>query len=337
MPALIRIILPLFATILLAVALSQRASATAHAFTANDCAVSGYDLDCACVKDKLARAGSGLSAEQRGLLSQMTRLMIGASTQAVPSDNPEVLMAVMGVMGEHGLMDLPQTCKAKGGGIDPLASTAREDIRALCERSRHIVDCDCVGFQYAKAANNLPPGGQDFARAVLGQQLGVETSPAYDAIPATTMIQNAEVMTTLAGTARSCATPTPSALAAYRNATTGASHTLQARASAAPADALRLWCEAFGGSAAQCACQVQVTRDLLSERTFRFHGESMKAQALVELGRLQGTERFAHAARAMGADSHRALYVDTGNALEGVSQIADNVCNAVEQEVTAAR
>lgn len=313
------------------------ASAQSASLTTADCAASAFELDCACVMGRFNEAASGIPARHHPAAARMARTLLGIPGQGAATEDAAIYMELMPVI--HALMDVGQTCKSKGGGADPLSLDVRQEVRDLCERSRHIVDCDCVGFHYAKAANGLPPSGQDFARAQLGVQLDMPTSPALEDIPMPIMMQHASVMDALGDTARQCATPTASAMAAWRNASHApsvAAPTLQARANASANESLLLWCMTDGSSAAECACKEQVIRDLMPERAYRFRGESMKAQALVELGQLQGPQRFEHAARAMGhaKPDVKALHAESDIHSSGVLVIANNVCSAVSNEFT---
>lgn len=328
----------LLVCMLSAIAVMAASPRPAHAQTrslSEDCAASPYALDCACVTSEFNRLTARYNSQQTAVADKYMRLMMGIPfKEDIENEQAIALQIIHEIMPVQ--MQLTDTCKATGGGEDPSSPSQLAMIATICRDSAHYVDCSCVSARYQKAAAGVPSDAQAFARAIIGTRLNVSVSPSYEQIPATTMIQYSSIMDSLDGFAEACTAPTPAAINAYHNHNTAPSPTptMEARAAASGEDSMRMWCQAVDGkSPAYCACQVQVIRDVMPENTFRYNAESMKSLALVELGHLDGPERFNHTARTLGyhdKEAAKQIYNETAASAQIAYQVGREVCDLVE-------
>lgn len=301
------------------------------------CAQSPFDLDCSCLVDRFEDLTSGYNREQVAVADKLMRIMMGLQVADEIANEKAIAMTILPeIMPVQST--LTEVCRSTVGSSDPASPVERERIVGICQDSLHYMDCTCIASAYEKAAAGLSADGQAFALAVIAARLNVSVSPSYDEVSDAIKIQFGSVMDDLDGFGEACAIATPSAIAAYNGAGRMPAPTMEARANAPGPDSMRMWCEAVDGhSPALCACRIQVIGDVLPEEAFRFSGESAKALALVELGRLDGPARYRRAASALGHDDEESaerIYRETTALAPQAHQIAREVCDAVESDLS---
>jgi len=304
---------------------------------ADACANSEFDLDCGCLVERFDDLTSGYSREQVAVADKYMRIMMGLPVTEEFANEQAIAMTILPeIMPVQST--LTEVCRSTVGSSEPASPAERNRIVGICEDSLHYMDCACVASAYEKAATGLSADGQAFARAVIAARLNASVSPSYDDISDAIKIQFDFVMDDLNGFGEACAIATPSAIAAYQGVGQTPAPTMEARANASGPDSMRMWCEAVDGhSPALCGCRIQVIGDVLPDTAFRFSGESAKALALVELGRLDGPDRYRHAAGALGYDDEESadrIYRETTALAPQAHQIAREVCDAVERDLT---
>lgn len=316
---------------------SQLALAGVHtAEITSACGQSPLGLDCSCVEDTYNLVTQEFTSEEDAATVTMIK-----SLMAVPGvvQDDQYMTTLMGIMSRvQPLFALTENCKKMGGGADSASDEELEEIGALCRSSDFLMDCDCVDYNYAKAAAGYPKEAQEFVRATIGLRLGVVTNPAYGDISPVVAMQYQDAYMKIQDFRDICAIPSPGGLAAARDIGGTPEPTMEARADASALDAMRMWCEAKDQkSAAFCACQVQTLSEIVPARAFDFTAESMKALAAEKLGRIEVDSSYSVAAQAIGATPGEveALRNQSAKAFENKFEIANVACEAAIRDLEA--
>lgn len=298
------------------------------------CASSQLALDCACVGETYRTVTAGFTGEEDDAAVKMVKsiMMVPGVTQ-----DEQYMMTAMELMRRvKPLLLVTESCKKMGGGADSASVEELSKINAICEKSDYFMDCGCVGYHYAKGAAGLPKEVQDYVRAVMGLQLGVETDPAYDDIPSPVKVQYWDELKKVEDFRSICSVPTPGGLAAARDVGETPAPTMEARADASARDSMRMWCEAESyKSPAFCACQTQTLSEIVPDRPFRFTAQSYKSLAAARLGRIKEDDQHLQAALAIGAgpDDVKALRKESEVAFAGKFDIASVACEAAIRDL----